>query len=89
MGCTAPEIRCHSTAVKYAPATDRNHSTTNPFLSHCRNIKEHARHLNYGVMTIRFCFVAGDNSQAVRSSHHVNPLCRAVTKQKQNGSAPI
>jgi hypothetical protein len=75
--------------MKYAPATDRNHSLANPFLSFCGNIKEHARHLNYAVMTIPFCFVAGDNSQAVRSSPHVNPLCHVVTKQKHNGSASI
>jgi hypothetical protein len=75
--------------MKYAPATDRNHSPANPDRSFCGNIKEHARHLNYGVMTIRFCFAAGDNSEAVCSSPHVNPLCRAVTKQKHNGSASI
>jgi hypothetical protein len=62
MGCTASEIRCHSSAMKYAPATYRNHSPANRYLFFCGNIKEHARHLNYGAMTIRFCFVAGDNS---------------------------
>jgi hypothetical protein len=82
--------------MKYAPAANGNHSPANlsskkPALSFCGNIKEQACHLNYAVMMIRFCFLWQeiDNSQAVRSSRHVNAFCRVATKQKHDGSASI